>query len=71
MMAFARDAKNDLSRVSAKKTEKEPSLEEKYANAVPLAEQIAAEEEKRKARVRARTAAAVSISRYRPTSKQT
>ena len=60
MMAFTRDAKNDFSRVSAKKAEKEPSLEEKYANAVPLAEQIAAEEEKRKARVRARTAAAVS-----------
>lgn len=60
MMAFAHDAKNDFSRVSAKKAEKEPSLEEKYANAVPLAEQIAAEEEKRKARVRARTAAAVS-----------
>ncbi len=60
MMAFARDLKDDFNPVSAKKAEKEPSLEEKYKDAIPLAEQIAAEEEKRLARVRARTAAAVS-----------
>lgn len=46
MMAFARDAKSDFGRSQAKKAEREPSLEEKYKNAVPLAEQIAAEEER-------------------------
>lgn len=56
MMAFS---KNDTGHASEKRAEKEPSLEEKYANAIPLAEQIAAEEQKRLARVRACNAAAV------------
>ena len=60
MMAFARDAKSDFGRSQAKKAEREPSLEEKYKNAVPLAEQIAAEEERRLARARKKTLAEVS-----------
>lgn len=56
MMAFS---KSDTGRASEKRAEKEPSLEEKYANAIPLAEQIAAEEQKRLARVRACNAASV------------
>ena len=60
MMTFLHDAKSDFGTSQVKKAEREPSLEEKYKNAVPLAEQIAAEEERRLARVRKKTLAEVS-----------
>ncbi len=47
MKLFSGISKSDIENFSAK-SEKEPSLEEKYKNAVPLAEQIALEEEKRR-----------------------
>lgn len=55
MMSFSEKGGHTEQRV-----EKEPSFEEKYANAVPLAEQIAAEEAKRLARLRACNTAAVT-----------
>lgn len=56
MMSFSASTE----RAAEKRIEKEPSFEEKYANAVPLAEQIAAEEAKRLARIRACNTAAVT-----------
>lgn len=54
MMSFSKMSKADAESISQIRTgEKEPSLEEKYKNAVPLADQIAAEEEKRRVKPRA------------------
>lgn len=56
MMSFDRHAKDDILSFSEKiSSKREPSLEEKYKNAVPLAEQIALEEEKRRVKPRAFT----------------
>lgn len=56
MMSFDRHTKDDILSFSEKNSSKrEPSLEEKYKNAVPLAEQIALEEEKRRVKPRAFT----------------
>ncbi len=49
MLDFGKTVKSeDIARMGGAKAPKEPSLEEKYKNAVPLAEQIAAEESARK-----------------------
>lgn len=56
MMSFDRHAKDDILSFSEKiSSKREQSLEEKYKNAVPLAEQIALEEEKRRVKPRAFT----------------
>jgi cell fate regulator YaaT (PSP1 superfamily) len=47
MRDYAKISAADIAK-SAESTTKEPSLEEKYKNAIPLADQIAAEEAKRK-----------------------
>ena len=49
--------------IASVKAEKEPSLEEKYKDAVPLAEQIALEEEKRRHKPRAVTTETIDRSR--------
>ena len=51
MRDYAKASAEDIVK-AAEKTAKEPSLEEKYKDAIPLAEQIAAEEAKRKVKPR-------------------
>ena len=48
MKLFSGISKSDIESFSASKAVSEPTLEEKYKDALPLAEQIALEEEKRK-----------------------
>ena len=53
MMSFGKSNGSGSAPFAEKSVGKEPSLEEKYKNAVPLAEQIAAEEERRRVKPRA------------------